>query len=150
MGKTGELWVCWCMWEGEYGNRKDAAIPSVWEGQGNQEALQEGIKLDVGSEPETLEEDQSKQRGLLQTLNHRNAQVSSKAALQHKGLLNGNRVHCYHLVFLFLFWQQRMQDPRSPDKGSNPRSLHWKGRVLTTGLPGKSHHLVLIIVMKLK
>ena len=27
----------------------------------------EGIKLDLGSEPETLEEDRSKQRGLLQT-----------------------------------------------------------------------------------
>ena len=29
-----------------------------------------------------------------------------------------------------------MQDPSSPDRGLNPRPLHWEHGVLTTGPPG--------------
>ena len=34
-----------------------------------------------------------------------------------------------------------MWDLKFPDKGSNPHPLHWKHRVLNTGLPGKSQYL---------
>ena len=41
--------------------------------------------------------------------------------------------------FLF-FWLCRMAcGPYFPDQGSNLRPLQWKRRVLTIGLPGKSH-----------
>ena len=35
--------------------------------------------------------------------------------------------------------------PNSPEQGSNPSSLHWEGRVLATGPPGKSLFLFLFL-----
>ena len=35
-----------------------------------------------------------------------------------------------------------------PDQGWNPRPLQWKGRVLTTGAPGKSPSLCFFVPMR--
>lgn len=92
--------VCWWYGEKGYGNRKDAAIPSTWEGQGNQQALQRrDSSRDVESEPESVRRKAEKaERTLLQIVNHRNAQVSTNVALQYTRLLSGNTLHCYHVV----------------------------------------------------
>ena len=41
-------------------------------------------------------------------------------------------------LFIFLTVLRSMWDLSSPDYGWNSQPLHWKLRVLTTGLPGKS------------
>ena len=40
-------------------------------------------------------------------------------------------------TFSFLFWPAGIWDLSSPTRDQNPRPLHWKSRVLTTGPPGK-------------
>ena len=41
-------------------------------------------------------------------------------------------------VLFFFFWPHCTWDLKSRNQGSNPHSLNWKCRVLTTGWPGKS------------
>ena len=49
-------------------------------------------------------------------------------------------------ITLFFFFSPHCKDMQSfPDQGSNPCLLQWKPRVLTTGLPGKSFLLIIII-----
>ena len=45
-------------------------------------------------------------------------------------------IHCTN--FFFLSHAARHVRSQLPDQGSNPRPLHWKCEVLTTGPPGKS------------
>ena len=40
--------------------------------------------------------------------------------------------------FFFLAMLASLRDLSFPNQGSNPCSLHWEHRVLTTGWPGKS------------
>ena len=49
-------------------------------------------------------------------------------------------------TFIFNFFfsfdlSEQLVGSQFPDQGSNPRPLHWKRRVLTTGQPGKSLNL---------
>ena len=47
-------------------------------------------------------------------------------------------LHLFFLsFFLFFFWPSSIWDLSSPTRDQNPRPLHWKSRVLTTGPPGK-------------
>ena len=47
---------------------------------------------------------------------------------------------CFACVFVFVFGHTACQSLSSPTRGPGiePMTLHWKLRVLTTGLPGKS------------
>ena len=54
------------------------------------------------------------------------------------------------VLYIYIFLAVRRVGPYFPNQGLNPRPLHWKRAVLTTGWPGKSgryyfRHLTWII-----
>ena len=56
----------------------------------------------------------------------------------------------YLFCFLFppLFWAVCQVGSLLPNQGSNPYTLQWKHRVLTTGLPGKNFAICLLLLLK--
>ena len=62
---------------------------------------------------------------------------------KHPGTRGGSR-DSFKFLCLFLAALPGMWDLHSPTRDRTPHLLHWKHRVLTTGLPGKSSRTILM------